>query len=594
MIAFGKDPLTQLAFSVYENPGVFAVLLGSGLSQSAEIPTGWEISLDLIRRVALAQGVGDQSDWATWYREETGQEPSYSNLLKELAPSPDERRSILHSYIEPTDQDREEGKKVPTPAHRAVAEMVRAGFVRVIVTTNFDRLMENALHERGVEPTVATSVDTLKGAEPLTHSACYILKLHGDYKDARILNTDEELSGYPSEYEMLLDRIFDEYGLIVCGWSGEWDHALRAALLRAPNRRYPVHWSSRGKPGSCAGEIIAHRGARLVDITDADSFFTGLWQRVQTLEHTHRQNPLGVDLLVNSTKRYLAKPEYRIPLDDLFKQETERLIEKIDSSEFTAKGGLNQSEFRNRVALYEAATEPLACMAGVLGRWGDDNELSLVVEILRAISAHADKVDSGSVVWQRIRTYPAELIFTAYGLGLVRSERWRTLHRLLSASISRKYHDSQRTVDLLFLRAWEGSGDDYWRHVSGPEKRETPISVHLGTLFKEWSNTFVSVTADFEQLFGQFEILASLVHVESSDITALDNALAMQGDLWVPMRVGLSGWHSSVRERILSEILSRDLKPALLQAGFGGRSADFLNKSIENYRRIANWLDLRP
>lgn len=226
-----KDPCTQLAFSVYENPGVFAVLLGSGVSRSAEIPTGWEITLDLIRRVALAQGMEVQQDWEKWYREETGREPNYSALLEELAASPEERRSILHSYIEPTDLDREEGKKIPTPAHEALADLVRSGYVRVIVTTNFDRLIENALRERGVEPTVVVSVDALKGAEPLSHSACYILKLHGDYKDARILNTDEELSGYPAEYDTLLDRIFDEYGLIVCGWSGEWDHALRAALL---------------------------------------------------------------------------------------------------------------------------------------------------------------------------------------------------------------------------------------------------------------------------------------------------------------------------------------------------------------------------
>lgn len=181
MSILAKDPHTQLAFSVYENPGVFGVLLGSGLSRSAEIPTGWEITLDLIRRVALAQGVEPQPDWAKWYREEFGQEPNYSALLEELASSPDECRSILHSYIEPTDQDREEGKKVPTPAHEALADLVRAGYVRVIVTTNFDRLMENALRERGVEPTVVSSVDGLKGAEPIAHSSCYILKPHGDY-----------------------------------------------------------------------------------------------------------------------------------------------------------------------------------------------------------------------------------------------------------------------------------------------------------------------------------------------------------------------------------------------------------------------------
>jgi hypothetical protein len=90
------DLMTQLAFSVYESKGVFALLLGSGLSRSAEIPTGWEITLDLIRRVALAQGAEEQPDWATWYREKTGQEPEYSALLGELAATPAERRSILH------------------------------------------------------------------------------------------------------------------------------------------------------------------------------------------------------------------------------------------------------------------------------------------------------------------------------------------------------------------------------------------------------------------------------------------------------------------------------------------------------------------
>ncbi len=77
-----KDPITQIAFSVYENPGVFAVLLGSGFSRSSEIFTGWEITLDLIRRIALAQGVEPQVDWANWYRETTGRTPNYSTLLE--------------------------------------------------------------------------------------------------------------------------------------------------------------------------------------------------------------------------------------------------------------------------------------------------------------------------------------------------------------------------------------------------------------------------------------------------------------------------------------------------------------------------------
>ena len=51
------DYLTRLAFSVYENRGVYPLLIGSGLSRAAEISTGWEITVGLIRRVAMAQGV---------------------------------------------------------------------------------------------------------------------------------------------------------------------------------------------------------------------------------------------------------------------------------------------------------------------------------------------------------------------------------------------------------------------------------------------------------------------------------------------------------------------------------------------------------
>ena len=50
--------------------------------------------------------------------------------------------------------------------------------------------------------------------------------------------TDRKLSAYPDSYNRLLDHIFDEHGLIVYGWSGEWDHALRAAYLKL------VAWSA--------------------------------------------------------------------------------------------------------------------------------------------------------------------------------------------------------------------------------------------------------------------------------------------------------------------------------------------------------------
>lgn len=255
------DPTTKLAFSLYENPGVHAVLLGSGISRAAAIPTGWEITLDLVRRVALMQGEPEQPDWARWYATKFGGEPNYSRLLEQLADTAAERRAILDRYIEPTPEERDAGKKLPTRAHRAIARLVRDGFIKVILTTNFDRLMENALRDEGVEPVVVASVDGLAGSVPMSHAGSYLVKLHGEYKDARILNTDAELAGYPPEYDQLLDRVFDDYGLIVCGWSGEWDHALRAAILRSPKPPVPALLGGKGRTASAPRPGVAGSSA---------------------------------------------------------------------------------------------------------------------------------------------------------------------------------------------------------------------------------------------------------------------------------------------------------------------------------------------
>jgi SIR2-like protein len=584
MIALISDVLTQLSFALFENKGVFAVLLGSGLSRAAEIPTGWEITLDLIRRVALAQEIAEQPDWAKWYRETTGQEPNYSTLLEELAGSPDERRAILHRYIEPTQEDREEGRKIPTAAHRAIAELVRRGYIQVIVTTNFDRLLENALREIGVEPTIVASVDALSGAEPIAHSACYILKLHGDYKDARILNTDAELNVYPTEYDRQLDRIFDEYGLIVCGWSGEWDRALRAAFLRAPNRRYPVYWTARGKLANGVQELVNHRRARVISIADADSFFTNLFRRVEALEQSQRQNPLSIELLVRSAKRYLSKPEFRIQLDELFTEEVDRVLKELDAPEFDPQKPWHQNEFHARIRKYEAVTEPLARMVGVLGRWGDDSELPLVLDIINSLYRHSENVGGGMTPYLNIRSYPAVLVFTAYGLGLTRSERWRTLHRLFSATISRQDKDARKIVQGLFLQRWPGNEDKkWWDKIDRPEDRNTPLSDHLLGIFQEWGKSFIGLSPDFELMFERFEVLGSLADLEQNQQQYVQTKL--HNNDYVPIPVGRTGWHSPNREKLIAEIRGEPMKTALTAAEFARGQPAFVDLFVANFER---------
>ena len=181
--------------------------------------------------------------------------PDYSDLLDQLVKTPAERNQLLREYFEPNEDERERGVKVPTEAHNAIARLVADGFVRVIVTTNFDRLLEKALEPVGVTPTVISTPEAVEGTLPLQHNRCSIIKLHGDYLDTRIKNTPEELADYNETTNRLLDRIFDEYGLIICGWSADYDTALRAALERCKSHRFTTYWASRGDLGEAASKV---------------------------------------------------------------------------------------------------------------------------------------------------------------------------------------------------------------------------------------------------------------------------------------------------------------------------------------------------
>jgi len=193
------DPLISLAFSIYSNRGAYALLLGSGISRASGIPTGWEIVLDLIRKVATLEGANCEPDPVEWFKQKYGRDPEYSNLLDAIAKSPTERQQLLRAYFEPTNEEREQGLKSPSAAHNAIAQLVATGFVRVIITTNFDRLLEQALEEVGVAPAVLSTTDQVLGALPLAHSKAVIIKVHGDYLDTRIKNTEAELAWISTE-----------------------------------------------------------------------------------------------------------------------------------------------------------------------------------------------------------------------------------------------------------------------------------------------------------------------------------------------------------------------------------------------------------
>ena len=466
--------------------------------------------------------------------------------------------------------------KAPTKAHFAIADLVHDGYVRVILTTNFDRLLENALRDRGVEPTVVDTVDALMGAEPLAHSACHLVKLHGDYKDARIFNTEAELAKYPPEFNAHLDRIFDDHGLVVCGWSGKWDVALNDAILRSPSRRYSLYWAARGNLGDQGKRIVVQRDGHIVPIVDADDFFETLRDRIQLIARTRAQDPWSTELLVQSTKRAISSPERVIELHDLLGSELRRLEQLLEDSapqDALAAGGVKRI-----CDFYETVSEPLGRMFGIVGRWGTDQEGDLAANALLTVWKEESGHDSRRAFLQR---YPAVLVLWSYGIGLTLAKRWPALYRLLFHPVSGDQDKSRALVELLYDWCAYSYRDQIFSRLPREGEYYTTAADHLFAVLGNWGDSFAPVSPDFEENHDVWEIIFGIAYWEARcDRDPVDF------ERWQEAPVGRMARRASSRERILERIRSGDLGNDLISAGFFGKDKNKLTTIVNGYSRL--------
>ncbi|MEH0580051.1 SIR2 family protein [Streptomyces sp. B21-108] len=309
------DPMVALATSVHTSPRVYALLLGAGVSMGAGIKTGWGVVTDLVRRAATADepesgtaGEDAAQDPEAWWDAHGTGPLGYSTLLASLGSTPAARQALLSGYFDADPDDADD--KRPGAAHRAIAELVRRGSIGVIITTNFDRLTERALEEAGITPQVIHRPEEYASAAPLQHRAVTVIKVHGDYLDYESLNTDEELGTYPADQAAFLERVFDEYGLIICGWSADWDKALVEAITGLRSRRYPMFWSQYGTTGANAQDLAARHGAAVITGATADEFFPDLVRRLDALDKLAEVPPTR-EMAVAQLKRSLADPVRR-------------------------------------------------------------------------------------------------------------------------------------------------------------------------------------------------------------------------------------------------------------------------------------------
>lgn len=561
------DPLISLAFSMQSNKGAYALLLGSGVSRSSRIPTGWEIVLELIRKVAVLSEEQCEPDPAAWYAAKFGEQPDYGKLLDMVAKTPSERQQLLRAYFEPSPDEHGQGVKMPTKAHRAIAKLAFAGYVRVIITTNFDRLMERALEDEGIAPVVLSAPDHIEGAEPLAHMKCRVVKVHGDYLDTRIRNTPIELAEYDQRMNTFLGRVFDEFGLVTCGWSAEWDTALRANIERAPSRRYSMFWASRGEPGQAARDLISLRGGLTLPIDGADSFFDELQTKIESIEEFSKAHPLSKDIAVASAKRFLSDPQHRIRFSDLIDGLARDLATRLRDGPFVETSSQSSVEaVTARVRLYDSLCSTMVSVATVVGRWG-------TYEAAHALRRARERIDAvkrqdGYPAWLGLQHYPTTLLTYAALLGASLGDNLEAMAPLFDGKVKLRSYDVPVAEALPPTYFMEDGAE---KLLEGFERHRVPVSVWMHrTLWMEVGSDFAS-QSEFDLHFDWVEIVAALAC--QSVRAAQDSASAGR---FPPGRYNFVG---KSRDQVLARIEGSlqklgDVSPYVASGLFGDKATD--------------------
>lgn len=578
------NPMVALSLSIRSKPGSYALLLGSGVSRAAQIPTGWEIVLDLVRQIARIEGEEIAEDPTVWYRQRFGAEPDYGILLGQIAHTQAERCQIIREYIEPSGQERDLGLKAPTDAHQAIAELVSDGYVRVVLTTNFDRLLESALADLGIVPAIIDSADAVKGTLPLVHNLCTIIKLHGDYADARILNTTDELRKYPSPINRLLQQILVEYGLIICGWSGEWDTALVEAIIRHNSPWFSTFWVSRGEPKIAARKLIGTRGAHLVSDMNSEEFFTQLLSNLKGLEDLSNPELVSASIARASVKRYIDDPSRRIRLHDLVVGEANRVRRAIEAEpDELYRAELSQEEIQSRLVQYERITETLRMLLATGCFWGESQHVEHWVTALERLDVSKRVLGSYYEDWLALTRYPAIISLYTAGIAAVARGHYQTLAAILERPTALEDPQGER-IPFLVKNLISPLSEYAASQLKPGTIKRVVFYLYLWTNEHLWDplREFVPDQDQFQACFDRFEYLAGLA--------CTDMKLQRRFHAWSP--VGMFAWrnHGYYGKEFVKSIdreIDQDGEDWLpLKAGMFGGSMDRLVAAKEVFDEI--------
>nr|QNO49190.1 hypothetical protein CDCKMDEO_00035 [Methanosarcinales archaeon ANME-2c ERB4] len=274
------NPIFPLSYNLADGRKKYVLFCGAGVSKDAGSPTGWDILLETLKLVRTQEESENKeytdNEMETYY-EENFKDFTYSEIIESLFPSMEEQREFLEKLFE---------NKAPGKAHKLIAEWVKAGLIRFIITTNFDSSIEHSLDNAGLRGkySVITDGKQVLTSKPWNHvENCRVYKVHGTIEQGEIKNTKKDLEKLDRDLEKDFLDIIERHGVIVLGYAGNNDD--KAVMDCFNGRRfkgYTLYWTVHdNRIDDNVQELVERQDGRFIDIQSASDFLEEVLNRVE-------------------------------------------------------------------------------------------------------------------------------------------------------------------------------------------------------------------------------------------------------------------------------------------------------------------------
>lgn len=242
--------LRKLKYHLINDKACYALFLGAGASVESGAHTGKGIALAILRKL---YGPKSESSLEEVFKAEFKMSVSFENVLKALSTGKSQHRTMLLNFF----------KEMETSdGYKYLAALIKAGYLYpIVITTNFDPMLEKALEEdtfvkRPITVKTLTQEEITSPTIKTKRDEILIIKIHGDLSNPDSMKVlSSETSSLNENAEGLIIRLFEQQGFVMVGYRGK-DVGIQNALQRSETSAKGLFWISRSQLNASQNQEI--------------------------------------------------------------------------------------------------------------------------------------------------------------------------------------------------------------------------------------------------------------------------------------------------------------------------------------------------